>query len=223
MLSILSAQILLTCIMSIVLFFAFETLPSILGIQAKYKKNFKDFLRFQLLRGLYATVLGFSFIYVFIQIGIFGGFISIYGLSTFEQVVVQYFIIELCIYTAHLLAHKYNLPLITRAHGFHHETKEDMDWVNSKKEHLLVIGLFVLIFMSVFFVLFKSSNISHVIVILCYTFLNALTHYRIHFTIPILDFIFLFPKDHYNHHTIRRSGPYGVTLSIFDTIFNTRK
>lgn len=208
---------------SLCLFVVFEYIPLLFwNIPQKIKSNFKDFILYHIGRGVYSVMIGFVCIYGYIKLGIFGQGIDIGHLTIVSQVILLYLCIEFVIYCSHMCAHKYKIPFLTRAHSFHHQTTSDMDWVNSKKEHFFVISLFVIIFTLFFFVIFNASSAAKTLTLGVYVFLNSLSHYRIRFSIPILDQIFLFPKDHYTHHTVRRSGPYGVTLSLFDTIFNTR-
>lgn len=215
-------QILLITVILITLFFIFEIIPLFFNKKNTIISNLKDFFNYQLVRGFYTIIFGFIvaalFFYTKINIGIF----NITNLSTLSQVLILYFFIELTIYTAHLLSHKYKILLLSKSHMFHHTIKDNLEWVNARKEHYFVLSLFTFVFCLFFFVIFKSSNTSHAIVIFLYFLLNAFSHYRIPVTVPVLDQIFLFPKDHLTHHT-QRSGPYGVTLSLFDTIFNTRK
>ncbi len=206
----------------LILFFTFEIIPILIKKQNTIKKNFSDLLKYQLLRGLYTLFLGtflaFLFFYTKINFGIF----DITHLSIFSQVIIIYFCGELTIYTAHLIAHKYRVLVLSKAHSFHHTITTDMEWVNSRKEHYFVLSLFTFVFCLLFYVIFKSSTISHLVVIATYFALNAFSHYRLPISLPVLNQVFLFPGDHLKHHT-ERSGPYGVTLSLFDTIFNTRK
>jgi sterol desaturase/sphingolipid hydroxylase (fatty acid hydroxylase superfamily) len=205
-----------------ILFLLFEVVPLIWGAKNTIRKNLLDFLKYQVGRGIYAVCVGAFFVVCIHTLGLNIGFVDLTHLSHFSQALIIYFFVEFVIYLAHMLSHKRNIPILTSSHRFHHTVTNDMEWVNSKKEHLLVIALFLLIFTSMFFVVFKSSGISHIMVTSAYLFFNSLSHYRVPFTIPYLDQIFLFPKDHLTHHTVRRSGPYGVTMSLFDTIFNTR-
>lgn len=205
----------------LLVFFEF-ILPLLFGIPHRLRKNFGEFVWFQVGRSLFALIFATAIILIFVVSDIPMGWISLMHLSLFSQVLILLFFSELVIYGAHLAAHKYPIPLLSRAHRFHHTVTTDMDWTNSRKEHLFVISLFMLVYCLFFFVVFRSSSIAHVITTSLYLFLNALSHYRVHFTFPVIDQVLLFPKDHYRHHT-ERSGPYGVALSIFDTIFATRR
>lgn len=215
-------QLISLSIILFLLFIIFEIIPLFFGIKNTIKSNLTDFIKYQVIRGIYTISLGIFFIVLFFYIKINFGLINITNFSTFSQVIILYFCSEFIIYIAHLLAHKYKIPILSKAHSFHHTLTTNMEWVNSRKEHYFVLTLFTFIFCLFFFVIFKSSNISHSIVIALYFLLNAFSHYRIPMSIPVLDQILLFPKDHLRHHT-ERSGPYGVTLSLFDSIFNTRR
>ncbi len=205
----------------IILFIIFEVIPLLLNKENTIKKNFTDLIRYQLLRSVFGIFVGGGLLLLLLLTPIKKGLIDITIFSTFSQVIILYFCIELVVYCAHMLSHKYKIVLLSKSHAFHHEIKDDLQWVNSRKEHLLIIGFFVTVFVIFNFVIFKSSNLSHSIVSAAYLSLNALSHFHIPFSVKFLDQIFLFPKDHLIHHT-KRSGPYGVTLSLFDTIFNTR-
>lgn len=204
------------------LFVIFEILPLLFGAKSTIQKNFKDFLLYQVGRGTYAVLVGGIFVYIYFHYHLNIGFIDISNLPHISQAIIIYFFAELCIYFAHMSAHVYNTPIIAKAHRFHHTVKSDLEWVNAKKEHLVVIALFMFVFTSMCYIIFKSSGIAHLLVTSTYLFLNSFSHYHKPFSIPYLDYIFLFPKDHLRHHTERISGPYGVTLSLFDTLFNTR-
>ena len=197
-------------------------LPFVLNIPHRLRQNFHEFIQFQIGRSIFALIFATVIILALVGTHVPMGWISLLHLSLFSQVLILLFCSEFVIYIAHLSAHKYSIPLLSRTHRFHHTVTTDMDWTNSRKEHLLVISLFMLVYCFFFFVVFRSSSAAHVITTSLYLFLNALSHYRAHFTLPFVDQILLFPKDHYRHHT-ERSGPYGVALSIFDTIFATRK
>lgn len=205
----------------IFLFIIFEVIPLLLNKENTIKKNFTDLIRYQLLRGSFGIFIGGVVLLVLLLTPIKRGFIDLTIFSTFSQVIILYFCIEFFVYCGHMLSHKYKIALISKSHAFHHEIKNDLQWVNSRKEHLLIIGLIITIFIIINFVIFRSSNLSHIIVSVAFISLNALSHFHIPFSVKFLDQIFLFPKDHLIHHT-KRSGPYGVTLSLFDTIFNTR-
>ena len=204
----------------LLVFFEF-VLPFFFGVSNRLRQNFREFLWFQVGRSLFALIFATAVILVLVLSDIPMGWISLLHFSVFSQVLILLFFSELVIYGAHLAAHRYQVPLLSRAHRFHHTVTTDMDWTNSRKEHLLVISLFMLVYCLFFFVVFRSSSAAHVITTSLYLFLNAFSHYRVHFTLPFVDQIFLFPKDHYRHHT-ERSGPYGVALSLFDTLFATR-
>lgn len=203
------------------MFSVFEIIPIFFGFKSTIKQNILDFFRFQVLRGVFSISIGTCFVLFFIFFRINIGIINLYSLPIIIQVPIIYILAELVIYTFHLLSHKYKVPLLSKAHMFHHTITRDIQWTNSRKEHLFVLSLFSFVFCVLFYVIFSTSIISRLIVVIIYFFLNALSHFRILFSIPYLDKVFLFPKDHIIHHT-ERSGPYGVTLSIFDTIFNTR-
>lgn len=201
-------------------FIIFEIVPLFFG-RCTIKQNFPDLLRFQIGRGVYAQFIGLVVFLLIIYLRLYHGMIDIRGESLIAQVLITYLSIDFTIYLAHLLVHKYRVPLLTKAHGFHHTITTDMEWVNSRKEHVLILGLFAIVFSVFFYAVYRTSPMVVPIVVALFLFLNALSHYRIPFSIGFFDQIFLFPKDHLRHHT-QRSGPYGVTLSLFDTIFGTR-
>lgn len=203
------------------LFFVFEVIPGIFGIKSKIKENFRDFLKYQVGIGIYAVTVWFLLVIAIYSLNFDVGFFDISSLPIIIQTTVLFVCSEFFIYLFHFCAHKYKIPFLSKAHHFHHSVTTDMDWVNGRKEHLFVITLFMAVFAVVFLIIFKSSNQAHVLTTTTYIFLNAFSHYRIPVTVFGFDKIFLFPKHHFQHHT-SNSGPYGVTLSIFDTIFGTR-
>ncbi len=204
------------------LFVLFEIVPLLFGARIRIRENWRDFIRYQVGSSVYITTMMVPFILlIFYLLHLQQTLFNITHYSLFSQVLILYFCAELTIYGAHMAAHKYRVPILSKAHAFHHTITTDMDWVNSRKEHLFVISLFATVYCLFFFVVFKSSNLSHLVVTSLYVFFNAFSHFRIPFTLQYFDQVFLFPKDHLKHHT-RLGGPYGVTLSLFDTIFNTR-
>ncbi len=204
------------------LFLIFEGfLPVVFGTQRKIRENMHDFVYYQFGRSVFALVFGILMVVLYVSFDVKMGLIDITQFSLFSQVLILFFCSEFCIYVAHMGAHKYRIPLLTRAHAFHHTVTTDMDWTNSRKEHLFVLAFFMAVYTFFFFVVFQSSSNSHVVTTTLYLLLNALSHYRVHFSWKYLDQVFLFPRDHFRHHT-ERSGPYGVALSLFDTIFGTR-
>lgn len=210
------------CLVVCALLFLFEiVLPPLFGVQARIRENMHDFLYYQFGRSIFALVFGILIVTGYFFLDIRMGLVDITHLSLLSQVIILLFCSELCIYVAHMGAHKYRIPILSRAHAFHHTVTTDMDWTNSRKEHLFVLAFFMGVYTFFFFVVFQSSSASHVVTTTLYLVLNALSHYRVHFSWKYLDQIFLFPRDHFRHHT-ERSGPYGVALSLFDTIFDTR-
>lgn len=204
------------------LFSLFELLPIYLGKENTIKKNAHDLLTYQIKRNIISSFLGGLILVALFLTPLPRGIINITHFSTFSQVIILYFCIEFFVYLGHLLAHKFKIPFLSKAHGFHHQTTTNLQWVNSHKEHFLVIGMFLFFFCIFYFIIFKSTNLSHTIVGALYLTLNAFSHFHIPISLRFFDQVFLFPKDHLRHHT-ERSDPYGVTLSLFDTIFNTRK
>ncbi len=207
---------------TLVLFIIFEVIPIFFGAKNTIKKNLHDLMLYNIIR-MYVTKVIAAFVSVLIILSpIKKEIIDLTHLSAFSQIVILYFFIELSIYFLHRVSHTYDIPLFSKAHGFHHKIKDDLQWVNSRKEHFLVITSFVIIFSIFYYVVFKTEVLVKIIVAALYLTLNTLTHFHIPFSVPVLDKIFLFPKDHRRHHT-NFSGPYGVTLSLFDTLFNTRE
>lgn len=209
-------------IITIILFILFELLPLYFGVKNTIKKNMSDLLTYQILRNIISIFLGGAILGLLFLTPLPRGLYDLTHFSTFSQVIILYFCIEFFVYLGHFLAHKFKIPLLSKAHGFHHQTTTNLQWVNSHKEHFLVIGLFLFFFCIFYFFVFRSSILSHTIVGALYLTLNAFSHFHKPVSIPFLDQIFLFPKDHLRHHT-KRGGPYGVTLSLFDTIFDTRE
>ncbi len=206
-----------------ILFFIYEIIPLFFGMKSTIQKNSYELFRFELTRAIFAITIGTLFFTLFTLAG-FGrdkGFFDITQFSIFSQVIILYFCIELTVYLLHFAAHTCRIPILSLAHGFHHTITTELQWVNSRKEHLFVISLFVLIFSIFFCIIFQTSRIVYPVVTATFLLLNSFSHFGIPFSIKLLDRIFLFPQDHLRHHT-KRGGPYGVTLSLFDTILNTR-
>ncbi len=198
----------------------FELIPFIFKRNGTFQ--IKDFFNFQVLRGAYTASLIIFLLFVFLYFQIPLGFISLEHLPFLVQGIIIYLIIDAIIYFCHLSAHKYRIPFISKAHKFHHSVTHDMDWTNARKEHYLILTLFTMIFFIVLFMVFQTTVAVRLFVISAYLTLLSFSHFRIPVSVPYLDKFFLFPKDHLRHHT-ERSGPYGTSLSIFDTIFKTRK
>lgn len=205
----------------LLLIFLFEILPLVFGVRSSFKKNFSDFIHFQFLRGIFSITLLLVFFVGIKKFGINEGYIDITGLSDVVQAVILFVYAEFFIYICHRGAHVFKIPLITKAHKFHHTVTSDLDWINARKEHNLIISLFVFIFSALFFIVFKSSPMSHSITLALFLILLSFSHYKVPISVPYLDKVFLFPRDHRRHHT-QRSGPFGVSLSLFDTLFGTR-
>lgn len=216
-----SVQLAAFLLLAIILFVSFELLPLFFGSKSSVKKNLPDFLRFQVLRGGIIVLVGAALSSLFFFVGIANGLINISYLPLVLQVLIIYLSSEFCIYWLHRSVHRHVVPLISRAHHFHHSVTTDMEWVNSKKEHYLVLFLFVFVFSFFFFIIFHPSGAARAVALGVYVLLNAFSHLNSHISVAYLDRVFLFPKDHLRHHT-KRSGPYGITLSLFDTIFDTR-
>lgn len=209
------------CVLVFGFFVLFEIVPLAFGISSSIRRNLSDLIRFQLGRGMYAEGVGLVFLLLILYFHLYGGGIDLRQKTLILQVLIAYLSIDFVIYLAHFLVHKYRVPLLSEAHGFHHTVTSDMEWVNSRKEHVLVLGLFAAVFAFFFYIVYIVTPIVIPIVVAVFLLLNAFSHYRVPVSIPGLDHVFLFPKDHLRHHT-EISGPYGVTLSVFDTIFGTR-
>jgi sterol desaturase/sphingolipid hydroxylase (fatty acid hydroxylase superfamily) len=203
------------------LFITFEIIPLFFSEKSTIVKNLPDLFKYHIYRGILIRIMGIIIIISFSLVPFKKNWVDISFFSLFSQVIILYFFVEFFIYLGHMLVHKYKIPILSKAHSFHHETKEDLQWVNSSKEHIFVIFLFLLIFSFIFYILFKSSDTAKILVSFVFLAFNAFSHYRLPISIPYLDQIFLFPKDHRRHH-MKYGGPYGVTLSLFDTLFNTR-
>ena len=203
-------------------FICFEITPIVLGKQQKISENFLDLIVYQFGMSIVSLFFGII-ILVFMKATNFDlQILDIRSLPTIIQVSIVYLVSEFFIYLAHMGAHKWKIPLVSNAHKFHHRVTDNMEWVNSKKENPFIVFLFVLVFCLVFYIIFHTGTLTKLLSINIFIFLQALSHYREKFSLPILNKFFLFPKDHFRHHT-ERSGPYGVTLSIYDTIFSTRR
>lgn len=203
-------------------FVAFEIVPLVWNVKSTIRKNLPDLGKYQLLLGAYVQIAGLVILAVLIYLKVPFGNIDIRELPIIAQVIITYLCIDFFIYIAHFLVHRYRIPLLSRAHGYHHSITTDLQWVNSRKEHPIILALFASVFVLFLYVVFKVSPATSIIVISLGLFLNAFSHFHIPFAIPYLDKFFLFPREHHQHHTIRDSGPYGVTLTIFDTLFGTR-
>jgi hypothetical protein len=166
---------------------------------------------------LFGALISVAFFTLHLNLGIF----DIRGLSIFAQIFLVYMLAEFMIYASHLGAHKLKIPLVSKSHLFHHTITHDVQWVNSKKEHPFIIFLFILVFCFVFYTVFNTAPIVKILTVNIFIFLQALSHFRIPIGSKHLGWFFLLPKDHHRHHQ-NRTGPYGVSLSIFDTIFKTR-
>lgn len=210
--------IILTCF----LFFLFEILPLLFGAKNTIRKNLHDLFVYNLARVVIVHSMGIGIILLLFLVPVEKQIIDLTHFSTLSQSVILYFCIELLIYGGHRAAHRYKVPFITKAHGFHHKIKDNLQWVNSKKESLIVIFLFLVVFCFFYYIAFKTNSLAKIIVAVSYLTLNSFSHFHTPFTIPYLNYIFLFPKEHKEHH-IQFGGPYGVSLSLFDTLFNTRK
>lgn len=202
-------------------FTAFEVFPLFLGFPNTIRKNVTDMLRFHVLRTAVLMVFAIALQITFAFFRLNKGFIGITGFPVAAQVLVIYLCSEFFIYMFHFFSHTYKVPLLSKTHAFHHSISSDMDWINSKKEHYLVLCLFVCVFSLFFFVVFRASKEARLIAASLYIFFTTFSHFRIPLSVRYLDKIFLFPKDHLRHHT-KRGGPYGITLSLFDTLFGTR-
>lgn len=199
----------------------FEIVPIFFNVKSSLRKNFSDFFHFQFFFGLWATTLLIILYIIFYSLPIQKGYLDITHMSNFTQSVILLIIAEFFIYIFHRSAHLFKIPILSKAHRFHHTITTDIDWVNSRKEHIFIISLFVTVFAVLFFVVFKSSPLSHGITLASFLLLLSFSHFKLPLSLPYLDKFFLFPKDHLRHHT-KYHGPYGISLSIFDTLFNTR-
>ena len=218
---VLVAHVKLFFYLTLTLLTLFEVVPVCLGRKSTLKKNLPDLARFHVVRGMVLLILGVTLPFLFFFMGIAHGIIDISYLPRFLQIVVLYLFSEFWIYLSHRSAHRYMIPILSKAHRFHHTTTTDLEWVNSKKEHYFVLILFLMVFEVTFFIVFHSSKGVFPVTLGLYLILNAFSHFEVPISIKYLDKVFLFPKDHLRHHT-RKGGPYGVTLSVFDSIFKTR-
>lgn len=219
---ILVVQIFFLVSVNLLAFVCFELVPLLWKKKQRISENFKDLVIYQFGMSVVSLIFGFIIIFFLKFFKFDVGFVNLLELPLILQIFIIYIVSEFFIYLAHMGAHKWRIPVVTNAHKFHHRVTFDMEWVNSKKENPFIVFLFVLVFCTVFYVFFQTSTLAKILSVNIFIFLQALSHYREKISIPYLDMFFLFPKDHFRHHT-ERSGPYGVTLSIFDTIFGTRK
>lgn len=213
-------QISILIFINFIAFLAFEIIPILLKKENTIPKNFNDLITYQFGMSIFSILFGAIIFIIFKQLNLVVGLMNISNLSILIQTLIVYLVAEFLIYLSHLGAHKWKIPLVSKSHMFHHKTTTDLQWVNSKKEHPFIIFLFILVFCFVFYTLFQTDNIVKILCVNIFIFLQALSHFRIPVTIKYLDFFFLFPKDHHKHHQ-QRTGPYGVTLAIFDNIFKT--
>lgn len=197
-------------------------LPRFFGKREKVFANSKDFFIYTVGLTLFNLVLGFFVVKGLNEIGYTKSLSDISHMNLILQIIIMSIFLDFLTYTLHYLVHRYNIPVLSKAHSFHHRITDDMDWVNARKESIIIMILFTVLSTFVLRTLFESSPIAVSIVVNLFLILSLFSHYRIHISIPYLDYIFLFPKDHFKHHTIRGSGPYGLHLTIFDTIFNTK-
>jgi len=214
-------QIFYLILVNTIAFICFELVPLLTKKSNTISRNFNELITYQFGMSILSLIFGFL-IFSILKVSNFDiGLIDISSIPSYLQIFTIYMVAEFLIFLSHLSAHKLRIPIISKSHMFHHKITDNMEWVNSKKEHPFIIFLFILVFCFVFYVLFRTDMISKILAVNIFIFLQALSHYSGKFTVPYIDKFFLFPKDHYNHHT-KRSGPYGVTLSIYDTIFKTR-
>lgn len=221
MLDLYILQLKIAVTVACLLFLVFEIIPTFFGAQSKIKENVGDFLKYQIGIGIYAVTVWFFLAVIIYSLNFDIGIFGINSLPIIVQVTLLFVCSEFFIYLFHLCAHKYKIPILSKAHWFHHLVTTDMDWVNGRKEHPYIIALFMAVFVFIFIVIFESTYQAQIVTVTMYILLNAFSHYRIPVTVFGFDKIFLFPKHHFQHHT-EHGGPYGVTLSVFDTIFNTR-
>lgn len=213
-------QITILCAINLLAFLLFEILPISLKKENTISKNFKDLIIYQFGMSFLSLLFGIVIYLLFLKFNFIKGYFDITDLNIFLQIFVVYLMSEFIIYMFHLVAHKWKIPLISKSHLFHHMVTEDLQWVNSKKEHPFIVFLFVLVFCFVFYTIFKTDFLVKIICINTFVFLQALSHFRIPFTVKYLEWFFLLPESHHKHHK-QRGGPYGVSLSIFDNIFGT--
>lgn len=219
---IMALQISVLILINFIAFLLFEIVPIILKKGNTISKNFNDLLSFQFGMSIFSIIFGTIILVAFYKFGFVTEIINIKNLPILLQVIIVYLTAEFFIYISHLSAHKFRIPLVSKSHYFHHSVTDDVQWVNSKKEHPFIIFLFILVFNFVFYAIFATDTIVKILCVNIFIFLQALSHFRIPIKIKYLDKIFLFPHDHHKHHQ-NRTGPYGVSLIIFDTIFDTKK
>jgi sterol desaturase/sphingolipid hydroxylase (fatty acid hydroxylase superfamily) len=208
-------------LVNITSFLLFEILPIVLKKGNTIKHNIKDLFIFQFGMSFLSLIFGFLIYKTIIFFGLNFGLINISSAPIFVQVVIIYLISEFCIYLAHRFAHTLDIPVISKAHLFHHQITTDLQWVNSRREHPVVVFLFSLVFCVNLYILFKVNWLTTLAVVNVFVLLESFSHFRVPIYLKYLDKFFLFPKDHRAHHE-KVGGPYGVTLSVFDTIFKTR-
>lgn len=219
--ALLQSQIVAFLGLTILLYLFFEILPVAIGRKSAVRKNLSAFVRFHIVRGGFVVAIGAALPFIFYVFGVRAGAFDLRSLPLYLEIVILFLAAEFFIYWLHRMAHRRRLPFISNAHRFHHQVRADLEWVNSKQEHFLVLALFALVFGTLFFVIFTTTKEARTVTAGLYLVLNAFSHYSAPISVPYLDHFFLFPKDHRRHHT-ERTGPYGITLSIFDTIFGTR-
>lgn len=203
------------------LFVIFEIIPILFLKQNTIYLNIKEFFQHQFLRGFFCTIIFLVYFYIFHIFQLPMHKFDITHLPLLVQYIITYLLIDLVLYSSHFFSHHHKIIFISKAHKFHHTVTSNLQWVNARKESYGLLALYVFVFFFFYHILFNSAGYSHIMVTATYITLLSFSHFRIPFTIPYLDKVFLFPKDHLRHHT-DRSGPYGTSLSLFDTIFGTR-
>ena len=175
-------QISVLILINLLAFVFFEIFPLILKKENTIAKNFNDLLLYQFGMSIFSIVFGVLIFFGFYKVGLVKEFINLRDLPLFVQVVIVYLTAEFFIYASHLSAHKLKIPLVTKSHYFHHTVTDDLQWVNSKKEHPFIIFLFILVFNFVFYTIFGTSTLVKVLCVNIFIFLhqNRLNLIKLH-------------------------------------------
>lgn len=151
------------------------------------------------------------------------GVFNAISLPAWIEIVVAILILDLAIWTQHLITHK--VPLLWRLHRVHH-ADVDMDVTTAIRFHPIEIGLSMLMKIGLVYLLGPAA----VAVILFEIILNGtamFNHANIRLPLWLDAFVrkaLVTPDMHRVHHSVHRhehDSNYGFALSIWDRIFGT--
>lgn len=201
--------------------FIYEIIPYLFGVKSEIKRNVKDIF-YTIGISVYTTVFGILLIFIYTKFDLPKGLIQIDHVPLYLQVAIIVISTDFFTYIFHRTVHKRYIPIFSKAHMFHHEISKNMDWANGRREHIYIMSAITVFSSIVFYFLYSGDPIANLLAFHVLLFLALFSHYRVLISIPVLDKVLLFPKDHYKHHNVYESGPYGIHTSLFDTIFGTR-